>query len=129
MNTDSVEVLPRVWLGHFAFQVSPRWRRSYRIQDPRFKQVEFGPTEHLSLDIFELIHLALCLTVTPRRGKGFLNGSVIAADSSEKTFERIARCGFRLFDPSFQAALFPGSQELAKALRQFQSLFNGLQLQ
>src|SRR5262245_16954370 len=119
MKTDSVEVLPRVWRGHFAFQPAPRWRRSYRIQDPRFQQVEFGPTEHLSLDIFELIHLALCLTVTPRRSEGLPNGRVIAADSSNEAFEWIACSGFRLFDPSFQAALFPGSQELAKALRQF----------
>jgi len=66
--------------------------RSYRIQDPRLQQVEFGPTEHLSLDIFEPICLFFCLTVTPQRGKGFLNGSVIAADSREKTFERIACC-------------------------------------
>src|SRR5262249_16680338 len=115
------------WGDHVS-AVGLRKPRSHHIQDPRFEQIEFCPAEHLSLDIFEPIYLSLCLTVTPRRGKGFLNGSVIAADSSEKTFERIARCGFRLFDPSFQAALFPGSQELAKALRQFQSLFNGLQL-
>src|SRR5215471_21637079 len=70
----------------------PRSLRSYRIQDSRLQQVEFGPTEHLSLDIFEPIYLSLCLTVTPQRGKGFLNGSVIAADSREKTFERIACC-------------------------------------
>jgi hypothetical protein len=102
---------------------------SYRIQDSRFEQVEVGPAEHLSLDIFEPIYLSLCLPVAPRLGKGFLHGSVIAADPSDKTFERIACCGFRLFDPFFQATLFLGSQELAKALDQLQPLFNGLQLQ
>ena len=48
-----------------------------------------------------------------------LNGSVIAADSSEKTFERIACSGFRLFDQFFQAALFPGGHELTKVMTAF----------
>jgi hypothetical protein len=120
---------PEFGEGARCCRLVPRSLRSYRIQDSRLQQVEFCPTEHLSLDIFEPIYLSLCLTIALRRGKGFLNGGVIAADSSEKTFEWIACCGFRLFDPFFQATLFLGSQELAKALEQLQPLFNGLQLQ
>jgi hypothetical protein len=39
---------------------SPNWLHSYRIQDSRLQQVEFGSAEHLALDIFEPIYLPLC---------------------------------------------------------------------
>jgi hypothetical protein len=55
-----------------------RWPRSYRIQDPCLQQVEFGTTEHLSLDIFkftasmETHHLVLEWELVP----AFLSGGL-----------------------------------------------------